>query len=137
MLATAVEPIHCKHVSNLDVWSFAPICTVYKREQKGKREAAADRRKQKAVVVAAQSLDTQPHGLAAPGPSQPAAADSCDMSGTVKESRDSSGSGAGTSQSGCVRGEEKEEGEGDEVMETDPVVEQLSGTNAPAISSVS
>ena len=54
------------------------LCTAYKRDQKGKKVAAADRRKQKAVAAAvAQSApvssDTQPQPVSLSSPALPVA----------------------------------------------------------------
>ena len=106
---------------------------MYKREQKGKREAAADRRKQKAVV-AAQSVDSQPPAPTS-GTSHTVTTDNSGTNTAVEATGESLSGGAAVTeniQSGDVRREE--EGEGEEAMETDAVVEQLSGTVIPSVS---
>lgn len=116
--------------------TFLCCPSAYKREQKGKRVAAADRRKQKAVASqAATSTDPQ---IPTPVPTasqttqvsvEPSTVAGMDSSGSGGIVPASGGVGAeGTESCGPVRDEE--------AMETDTVVEQGVGSGT-AVTSVS
>lgn len=109
----------------------------YKREQKGKRVAAADRRKQKAVATQAATNTDPQTPSAVPTTSQTA---QLTIEPSTVTSMDSSVGSGTVAVSGGVRAEGTEScssARDEEAMETDTVVEQAGVGSATVVASVS
>lgn len=117
--------------------TFPSYPSAYKREQKGKRVAAADRRKQKAVASQA-AATTDPQIPPVPTTSQTT---QVSVEPSTAANVDSSSGGVGmVSVSDGVRAEGMDScgpARDDEAMETDTVVEQTGVGSATAVTSVS
>lgn len=116
---------------------FPYLSLAYKREQKGKRVAAADRRKQKAVATQA-AVTPDPQTLTAV-PTTPQTAQLSIEPSTVTNV-DSSGGGGTVTASGGIRAEGTDScssGRDEEAMETDTVIEQAGVGSATVVASVS
>ena len=100
----------------------------YKREQKGKRVAAADRRKQKAVVAAQLTATATDNTTVQPPAGTPTSSPHTVVAGTSTECPGRSGTAVrvGT----IEEGEEEEEEEGVEAMKIDTVIVEQSSSAA-------